>query len=222
MVSLRPLTASNRQTVEALRVSPSQERFVSGVAQSLREAAEHSDARALYWAVYAEDTPVGFVMIADEVGSPDYIPHYLWKLLIDERYQRQGFGTATLDLIVEYFRGRPGVEVLTTSAAQGDGSPIKFYECYGFETSCVNPLGEKDVQTTMSSGRASVYARVGGRAEPAWEPGAHPPGAPWRPPHADGAQARKAKSESPPGGPSNRKRKRALPLRSSAPEPPCG
>jgi diamine N-acetyltransferase len=60
--------------------------------------------------VYAEDTPVGFVMTADEVGSPEYIPHYLWKLLIDERYQRQGFGTATLDLIVEYFRGRPGVE----------------------------------------------------------------------------------------------------------------
>jgi hypothetical protein len=37
------------------------------------------------------------------------------------------------------------------------------------------------------------------------------PGTPWRPPHADGAQARKAKSESPPGGPSNRKRKRACP-----------
>ena len=40
-------------------------------------------------------------MISDEVGGPDYIPHYLWKLLIDERYQRQGFGTATLDLIAE-------------------------------------------------------------------------------------------------------------------------
>jgi diamine N-acetyltransferase len=133
MVSLRPLTASNRQAVEALRVSPSQKRFVSGVAESLRQAAEHPDARALYWAVYAEDTPVGFVMIADEVASPDYIPHYLWKLLIDERYQRQGFGAATLDLIVEYFRGRPGVEVLTTSAGQGDGSPIEFYERYGFE-----------------------------------------------------------------------------------------
>jgi diamine N-acetyltransferase len=132
MVSLRPLTDSNRQAVEALRVSPGQERFVSGVAASLREAAEHPDAHALYWAVYAEDTPVGFVMIADEVAAPDYIPHYLWKLLIDERYQRQGFGTATLDLIVGYFRGRPGVEVLTTSAGQGDGSPIAFYERYGF------------------------------------------------------------------------------------------
>jgi diamine N-acetyltransferase len=133
VVSLRPLSESNRQAVEALRVSPSQERFVSGVAESLLEAAEHPDARALYWVVYDEDAPVGFVMIADEVGSPEYLPRYLWKLLIDERYQRQGFGTATLDLIVEYFRGRPGVEVLNTSAGQGEGSPIAFYERYGFE-----------------------------------------------------------------------------------------
>ena len=119
MVSLRPLTDSNRQAAEALRVAPSQERFVSSVARSLREAADHPDARALSWVVYAQDTPVGFVMIADEVGSPDYVPHYLWKLLIDERHQRRGFGTATLVLIVEYFRGRPGVDVLTTSAGQG-------------------------------------------------------------------------------------------------------
>ena len=114
-------------------MSPGQEQFVSSVADSLREAAEHPDAHARDWAVYDEDTPVGFVMIADEVDNPDYIPQYLWKLLIDERYQRQGFGTATLDLIVEYFRGRPGVDVLHTSAGQGDGSPLTFYEQYGFE-----------------------------------------------------------------------------------------
>ena len=133
MVSLRPLTEANRQAVEALRVAPSQEQFVSDVADSLLEAAEEPGAHALYWAVYADETPVGFVMIADEVDSPDYIPQYLWKLLIDERYQRKGFGTATLDLIVEYFRARPWAEVLTTSAGQGEGSPIGFYERYGFE-----------------------------------------------------------------------------------------
>ena len=133
MVSLRPLNETNRHAVEALRVSQSQEQFVSGVADSLLEAAAEPGGRARYWAVYADDQPVGFVMISDEVAGPGYIPHYLWKLLIDERYQRQGFGTATLDLIVEYFRGRPGVEVLNTSAGQGDGSPISFYEHYGFE-----------------------------------------------------------------------------------------
>jgi diamine N-acetyltransferase len=71
-------------------------------------------------------------MIADEVDDPDYIAHFLWKLLIDERYQRRGLGTATLDLIVEYFRER-GVGTMWTSAGQGEGSPVAFYERYGFE-----------------------------------------------------------------------------------------
>jgi diamine N-acetyltransferase len=71
-------------------------------------------------------------MTADEVGSPEYIAHFLWKLLIDERYQQRGFGTATLDLIVEYFRNR-GVGAMWTSAREGEGSPVTFYERYGFK-----------------------------------------------------------------------------------------
>ena len=133
MVALRPLTEANRAELEALRVAPGQERFVSTVAQSLREAAEHPGAHAIQWGVYAGETPVGFVMVADEVDGDDYIPRYLWKLLIDARHQRQGHGTAALDLVVAWFRGRPGAEVLTTSAVPGDGSPLPFYEGYGFE-----------------------------------------------------------------------------------------
>jgi diamine N-acetyltransferase len=132
VVSLRPITDANREAVEALAVTPDQRRFVSGVRESMLEAADHPDAQALYWAIYAEETPVGFVMIADEVGNPDYIAHYLWKLLIDERHQRRGFGTATLDLVVEYFRNR-GVDAMWTSTGQGEGSPVTFYERYGFE-----------------------------------------------------------------------------------------
>ena len=45
---------------------------------------------------HAATSPLRSVMIADEVARPDYRPHYLWKLLIDGRYQRQGLGTATL------------------------------------------------------------------------------------------------------------------------------
>jgi diamine N-acetyltransferase len=131
-VALRPITESNRAELEALRVSPRQERFVSSVVDSLTEAAQYPDARPITWGVYEGETPVGFVMIADEVGSPDYIPQYLWKLLVDERYQGRGYGTATLDLIVAYFRSRPGVTVMWTSAGEGEGGPIPFYERYGF------------------------------------------------------------------------------------------
>ena len=133
MVSLRPIDDSNREAVEALDVSPEQQQFVSNVPDSLREAAGNPDGRALYWAIYADETPVGFVMISDEVGGPDYFPQYLWKLFIDHRYQGRGYGTATLDLIADYFRRRPEVEVMRTSAGQGEGSPISFYERYGFE-----------------------------------------------------------------------------------------
>jgi GNAT superfamily N-acetyltransferase len=133
MVTLRPLDDTNREAIEALRISPAQERFVSTVTDSLLEAAEEPGGRAITWGVFEDETPVGFVMISDEVDGPEYIPHYLWKLLIDERYQRRGFGTATLDLIVEYFRAKGDVEELWTSAGEGEGGPIPFYERYGFE-----------------------------------------------------------------------------------------
>jgi diamine N-acetyltransferase len=119
--------------VEALSVSPIQEQFVASVADSLVEAVEDPGGRAIHWAIYAEDTPVGFVMISDEVDGPDYIAQYLWRLLIDQRYQGRGYGAAALDLIVEYFRDRPGVRVMWTSCGEGEGGPLGFYERYGFE-----------------------------------------------------------------------------------------
>jgi diamine N-acetyltransferase len=134
VIELREITDQNRAEIYALRVAPGQERFVSGVEDSIQEAVEEPDGRALYWAVYDAETPVGFVMITDETsGAPGYIAQYLWKLLIDERHQRKGHGTAVLDLVADFFRRRPEVDVMWTSAGQGDASPIPFYERYGFE-----------------------------------------------------------------------------------------
>lgn len=144
MVTLTPITESNRDELDALGVSRLQENFVRTVAESLIEAAEEPDARAIAWGIYADETPVGFVMIADEVGGPEYIAQFLWRLFIDERYQRRGYGTATLDLIVEYFRSRPGITVMWTSAGEGAGSPIPFYERYGFVRA-----GEKDNEALL-------------------------------------------------------------------------
>jgi diamine N-acetyltransferase len=133
MITLRPLDDANRDAILALRVSPEQLAFVSSVEDSLREAEEEPGGHAIQWALYDGEIPVGFVMISDEVEGPGYIAQYLWKLLIDERYQRRGYGTAALDLVAAYFRGRPRVEVMWTSAGEGEGSPIPFYERYGFE-----------------------------------------------------------------------------------------
>ena len=59
--------------------------------------------------------------------------YFLWRLLIDERFQGHGYGAATIDAIVAYLRTRPGAEVLWTSCKAGPGSPAALYLHYGFE-----------------------------------------------------------------------------------------
>ena len=121
-VVLRPLTEENRPALEALRVATAQRALVSSVTDSLAEAERYADANPLVFGLYDRETPVGFVMIAEEDDDPDYIAHFLWKLLIDERFQRRGFGTAALDLVAAYFRSK-GVPTMWTSAGEGRGQP---------------------------------------------------------------------------------------------------
>jgi diamine N-acetyltransferase len=134
-VSLRELSAVNRAEVEALAVSEEQTNFVAGVAESLAEAAETPDAKPWFRAAYVGDTAVGFVMISDgiTVDNPKYLgPYFLWRLLVDRRFQGRGYGTAILDLVVQHVRTRPDARVLITSHVVGPNSPLTFYQQYGF------------------------------------------------------------------------------------------
>jgi diamine N-acetyltransferase len=94
------------------------------------------------WSVHDADTGelVGFVMISDGIpqevldADDDIVgPYYLWRLLIDHRFQGRGYGVATIDAVVDYLRTRPNADVLLTSCAAGEGSPQPFYLHYGFE-----------------------------------------------------------------------------------------
>ncbi len=134
-VTLREITDANRAAVEALAVTEPQRFYVADVATSLREAVEYPEAKAWCRAVYADDEPVGFVMLSDGITSDDPTllgPYYLWRLLVDHRYQRLGYGAAALDLVVEHVRTRPDARELLVSHVVGPSSPAGFYERYGF------------------------------------------------------------------------------------------
>jgi diamine N-acetyltransferase len=135
-VSLREITDMNRSDVEQLTVTPEQATYVASNVESLREAAATPHARPWYRAIYAGQMPVGFVMISDGIPDiyPEYLgPYFLWRLMIDTRWQGQGYGTAALDLVVEYVRTRPNAERLLVSLVPGTiASPREFYFRYGF------------------------------------------------------------------------------------------
>ena len=133
-ISLREITEDNAGSVRALRTRPDQKRFVSSVVDSLAEAAEVPEANPWVRAVYTDDQPVGFVMLAWNVDPqpPGIIgPWFLWKLLIDHRHQRLGYGHQVMRQIVELIRSHGATELLT-SYSLGDGSPADFYKTLGF------------------------------------------------------------------------------------------
>ena len=106
-VTLREITEANLDSVLEVRTTPEQERFVSTVADSIAEAAANPQGNPWYRAVYADDHPVGFVMLSWDVEpQPPHIngPWFLWKLLIDSRHQQQGHGREVLRQVVELVR----------------------------------------------------------------------------------------------------------------------
>jgi len=157
-VTLEEITAENREAVLALRLAPGQERFVSSVRDSLAEAAEYQHARPWYRAVFATGKPagpVGFVMVSwnCEPQPPEIIgPWFLWKLLIDERYQGRGYGAAVVRQIAELVRAEGATELLTSYVPEDDG-PAGFYQRLGFvPTGELDDTGEVIVRLRLAPG----------------------------------------------------------------------
>jgi len=151
-VELRDIvTESDRTAVLALRRAPGQERYLGPMESHFEDAVTDARACPRMWSVHdtASGELVGFVMISDDIpherlaANGDIVgPYFLWRLLIDERFQRHGYGRATIDAVVRYLAIKPNADVLLTSCAVGEGSPQPFYLGYGFELTGQQKWGE--------------------------------------------------------------------------------
>ena len=135
VVTLREITRENLYEILELQVTKNQENFVASNAVSLAEAHFYPEI-AWFRAIYADETPVGFIMVEDDPLNSLY---HLWRFMIDASFQKCGFGRRALELAIEHVKTRPGAKALSTSCVPGEGSPGKFYEKMGFTYT-----GEKD------------------------------------------------------------------------------
>ena len=126
-ISLREITRDTFFGICQLSVTPDQRLCVDTVAESLAEANFYDS--AWFRAVYAENVPVGFVMLDDR---PEEAKYYLWRFLIDARYQGMGFGRRAMALVIEHVKTRPNATDLMTSVMQVEGGAQGFYERVGF------------------------------------------------------------------------------------------
>jgi diamine N-acetyltransferase len=150
-VHLREITDDNRDAVRALRIRRDQKQFVASVSKSLKQAAATPGANPWYRAVYIGDEPVGFVMLAwNPPAGPFKGRHFLWRLLIDKRYQRRGIGREVLTQIAELVRADGAAELLT-SYEPGEGEPSPFYRQFGFRPTGEIDDGEIVLRLTLST-----------------------------------------------------------------------
>jgi len=156
MIELREITQDNFDEVLALQVEDGQKGFVSTVAQSLAQAWLYRDT-AFPFAVYVDQTPVGFVMLGYYAARNQYT---LWKFLIDRRYQNRGYGRQALSLAVRYLEERHQAKEIYTGVSVGNETAKHLYLSFGFRETGLVEYNMEELKYTTQRHKSSSVSHV--------------------------------------------------------------
>lgn len=143
MLRLEAITEQNADSICRLSVKDAQRDFVAGNSTSLTEVntAISGGGHAFPFGIYDEDLPVGFLMIGYGTDAhwedPPAIAlnnYNLWRLMIDARYQGNGYGKQALQLALAFIRQWPcgKAEYCWLSYHPENSTARKLYHSFGF------------------------------------------------------------------------------------------
>lgn len=131
-IMLREITEQNRQECVSLKVTPAQSEYIAANENSLNEAQQNIDI-ARPFAIYADDKMIGFTMFAwDENNEDPEDKYWIWRFMIDQSLQGNGYGHLALKKIVQYFRDN-GADIITLSTKPGNKTALSLYHQFGFK-----------------------------------------------------------------------------------------
>ena len=147
-VALVEVTRDNVNDVLELSVAPEQVSYVATNAKSIAQA--HFEPKAWFRAIAAGDELVGFAMV---YRDPDAGTFYLWRFMVDARFQGRGFGRRAMELLVDEAR-LEGLDEMTLNVVPGDHSALEFYRRLGFEETGDVDYGELRMRLALGDERA--------------------------------------------------------------------
>ena len=126
-ITLRSIDRGNWRECIGLFVSDEQKSFVASNLFSLAQAKVFDECVPL--GIYHGDAMVGFVMYALDDQDHNY---WIYRLMIDQRYQRQGFGKAAMIKVMDRLKGFPDcVRVRISYEPENEGAAL-LYRNLGF------------------------------------------------------------------------------------------
>ena len=111
MLKLKKINRNNVEEILKLEVFDNQKSFVATNNSSIIEAyiAITENNHVFTFGIYKDDTPIGFLMIgydvnSDNEGAPKIAKgnYNIWRLMIDKKFQGQGFGKEAMGLALEF------------------------------------------------------------------------------------------------------------------------
>jgi diamine N-acetyltransferase len=127
VISLREVTRDNWLDIIRLKVCEAQQNFVASNAISLAEAYVHPECVPL--AIYDDDTPVGFCMYAMDSDDKEY---WIFRLMVDARYQSKGYGGAAMRMLIERIKQDKAHHKIYISFEPENDRAKGLYESLGF------------------------------------------------------------------------------------------
>ena len=130
-IELIELTEENMQQCFDLKVASDQTQYIASNEVSWKTAKENENV-ARPFAIYCDGKIIGFTMFAfdEEYEDPDD-RYWLWRFMIDEGLQGKGYGTAALQVIIQYFKDH-GANNIRLSTKETNTNALSMYRKAGF------------------------------------------------------------------------------------------
>ena len=141
-IHLEKITWDNYRDICRLRVTKEQDSFVARNERSLIHAyiaLSQGEIKPFPFGIYLGKKPIGFVMIGYngyEEGDPEFTKdtYFIWRFMIDKRYQGKGHGRQAFQLALDFVRTFPcgPSELCWLSYEQENERAKKLYASFGF------------------------------------------------------------------------------------------
>lgn len=141
MITLRKITLENRRSIFNLEVSEDQQRYVASNLSSVASCyvLATNGGHPFPFAIYANEQPVGFVMLTYgitgyELPSIANDSYCILRLMIDKKYQNQGYGREALKKTLEFIGTFPAgpARYCWIPYSTDNFTAKKLYESFGF------------------------------------------------------------------------------------------
>lgn len=150
MIKFVPVNEDNYRECFKLSVFESQKFFVATNERSLAQAYIYKEKFEPY-CIFNEDTMVGFIQFIPD--DEDLTCMYLWRFMIDQKYQGKGFGKEAMELFIENIKSRNQYQTIKLSYCPENTHAEKLYSLCGFTKTGVIDEGEVEMVLNLKDNK---------------------------------------------------------------------